>query len=128
MKTFEEFLQTIPDPIQRTRVEEILDHIRVKYPELKEEVKWSQPMFSEHGTFIIGFSLAKAHLAVAPEAAGVSHFESRITAAGYSHTQELFRIRWDQPVDRELIEAIIDFNRQEKQGMTRFWRAPESAR
>lgn len=125
MKTFEEFTQTIADPVQRDRVEAILNHIREKYPELKEEVKWSQPMFSDHGTFIIGFSLAKAHLAVAPEAAGVSHFEERITAAGYSHTRELYRIRWGQAIDLDLIDDIIDYNRREKQGMTRFWRAPQ---
>ena len=39
-----------------------------KFPQLKEENKWNQPMFNDHGTFIIGFSIAKGHIAVAPEA------------------------------------------------------------
>jgi uncharacterized protein YdhG (YjbR/CyaY superfamily) len=39
---------------------------------LKEEIKWNQPMFSDHGTFIIGFSIAKEHIAVAPEAVVIS--------------------------------------------------------
>jgi uncharacterized protein YdhG (YjbR/CyaY superfamily) len=45
-------------------------------------------MFTDHGTFIIGFSVAKHHLAEKPE------FD-KIVKAGYDHTKELVRIRWD---------------------------------
>ena len=31
-------------------------------------------MFTDHGTFIIGFSIAKHHLAVAPERVVIQHF------------------------------------------------------
>lgn len=29
------------------------------YPQLDTTVKWNQPMFTDHGTFIIAFSFAK---------------------------------------------------------------------
>ncbi|MCQ4950818.1 hypothetical protein NE646_14380, partial [Bittarella massiliensis] len=41
------------------------------FPDLTPKIAWNQPMFTDHGTFIIGFSAAKAHLAVAPERAGI---------------------------------------------------------
>ena len=50
-------------------------------------------MFTDHGTFIIGFSIAKNHLAVAPESAGINHFSDEIVQAGYDHTKQLVRIR-----------------------------------
>jgi uncharacterized protein YdhG (YjbR/CyaY superfamily) len=31
-------------------------------------------MFTDHGIFIIGFSVAKHHLAVSPESTGINHF------------------------------------------------------
>ena len=46
-------------------------------------------MFTDHDTFIIGFSVAKHHLAVAPEQAGIHHFVDEIEQAGYDHTKEL---------------------------------------
>lgn len=35
-------------------------------------------MFTDHCTFIIGFSIAKHHLAVAPEIAGINRFSDEI--------------------------------------------------
>ena len=61
-------------------------------------------MFTDHGTFIIGFSIAKHHLAVAPERVVIQHFSDEIVQAGYDHTKELVRIRWERPVDFSLIE------------------------
>ncbi len=122
MKTFNDFLNTIEDPEKRARISQILDHIRRQYPQLQEEIKWSQPMFSDHGTFIIGFSLAKGHIAVAPEAAGVIYLEEDLRKAGYTSTRELFRIKWDQAVDYEILDKVIDYNIEEKKGMTKYWR------
>jgi len=122
MKTFNDFLNSIDDPEKRERMSHILVHIRRQYPQLQEEIKWSQPMFSDHGTFIIGFSLAKGHLAVAPEAAGVVYLEEDLRKAGYTSTRELFRIKWDQAVDYEILDKVIDYNIEEKKGMTKYWR------
>ena len=71
-------------------------------------------LFTDHGTFIIGFSVAKHHLAVAPERAGINHFFDEIVQAGYDHTKELVRIRWDSPVDLSFLEKMIEFNNLDK--------------
>lgn len=86
------------------------------------KIAWNQPMFTDHGTFIIGFSIAKHHLAVAPERAGIIRFSDEIVQAGYEHTKELIRIRWDGPVDYSLLEKMIEFNIMDKADCSTFWR------
>jgi uncharacterized protein YdhG (YjbR/CyaY superfamily) len=122
MKDFQMYLDTIREPDRRERMENILNDLKEKFPQLKEEIKWNQPMFSDHGTFIIGFSVAKGHISVAPEAVVMRLFEKEIEEAGYSHTQELFRIRWTDKVDFALLHRIVAYNIESKQGMTNFWR------
>ncbi|MDD4688917.1 MAG: DUF1801 domain-containing protein [Eubacteriales bacterium] len=122
MKDFQMFLDSIGELKKRERLEGILSSIKEKFPQLKEEIKWNQPMFSDHGTFIIGFSVAKEHIAVAPEAAVISLFEKEIEQAGYSHTQELFRIKWTDNVDFDLLNRVIAYNIEDKKDMTKFWR------
>lgn len=116
------FLDSINEPEKRKRLECILSNIKEKFPQLKEEIKWNQPMFSDHGTFIIGFSIAKNHIAVAPEAVVVSLFEKEIEGAGYSHTQELFRIKWTDDVDLDLLYKVTAYNIDDKKNLTKFWR------
>lgn len=116
------FFDSIDELEKRERMEDILNHIKEKFPQLKEEIKWNQPMFSDHGTFIIGFSIAKGHIAVAPEAKVISLFEKEIKEAGYSHTQGLFRIKWTEQVDLDLIDKMVEYNIEDKIDMKKFWR------
>jgi uncharacterized protein YdhG (YjbR/CyaY superfamily) len=86
------------------------------------KIAWKQPMFTDHGTYIIGFSVAKHHLAVAPELAGITQFSDGIVQAGYDHTKQLVRIKWESPVDYSLLEKMIDFNMLDKADCSTFWR------
>jgi uncharacterized protein YdhG (YjbR/CyaY superfamily) len=122
MSDFQMYINNIDDPDKRTRMEGIFDYLRKAFPQLKEEVKWNQPMFTDHGTFIIGFSIAKVHIAVAPETAAINHFEKEIEEAGYSHTKQLFRIKWTDKVDYDLLQKITSFNILDKKNMVKFWR------
>lgn len=122
MEVFAEYLERIDNPQHRARLEEILSWITMKFPKLIPKIAWNQPMFTDHGTFIIGFSVAKQHLAVAPEKAGINHFSDEIVRAGYDHSKELIRIRWDSSVDLSLLENIIKFNILEKSECSTFWR------
>ena len=122
MQIFEEFLQGIDDPSQRDRTEEVLGWIAKTYPHLEPVIKWKQPMFTDHGTYIIGFSVAKKHMSVAPEQVTMTRFEKDIEQAGYEHTKELFRIKWNSPVDYGLLEKMIEFNIKDKTDCTTFWR------
>lgn len=122
MEVFLEFLKKIDDSAQRDRTEEVLTWVANTYPTLKPEIKWNQPMFTDHGTYIIGFSVAKLHMAVAPEQMVIERFSDEIVQAGYDHTKQLIRIRWDCPVDFSLLEKIIEFNIVDKADCTSFWR------
>lgn len=122
MEVFAEYLAQIDHPEHRARTEEVLAWVAKKFPDLMPKIAWNQPMFTDHGTFIIGFSVAKPHLAVAPERAGIIHFSDEIVQAGYDHTKQLVRIRWDSPVDFSLLEKLIEFNIMDKADCSTFWR------
>ncbi|SHK88301.1 hypothetical protein SAMN02745136_03569 [Anaerocolumna jejuensis DSM 15929] len=122
MEVFAEYLARIDNPQQKARFEEVFGWIIGKFPGLVPKIAWNQPMFTDHGTFIIGFSAARHHMAVAPERAGIDHFSAEIVQAGYEHTKELVRIPWDSPVDFSLLEKMIAFNISDKAECSTFWR------
>ncbi|QGQ99154.1 iron chaperone [Paenibacillus psychroresistens] len=122
MEVFAEFLAGIDNPDHRERTEEVFTWITKKFPTLVPKIGWNQPMFTDHDTYIIGFSVAKNHMAVAPEAAGISHFSDEIEKAGYDHTKLLMRIQWNSPVDFLLLEKMIEFNMLDKADCSTFWR------
>ncbi|MBM7565517.1 iron chaperone [Paenibacillus sacheonensis] len=122
METFAEYLEKIGNPQHRARTEEVLTWVAQTFPQLETKIAWNQPMFTDHGTFIIGFSVSKQHLAVAPEKAGMNRFSEEVVQAGYAHTKELVRIPWGSPVDCDLLERMIDFNIIDKADCSTFWR------
>lgn len=122
MKTFEKFLKDIDNLEHRIRTEEVLNWIINTYPNLVPTIKWNQPMFTDHGTFIIGFSIANKHLAITPEPAGIRHFSDEIVKSGYDHSKMIFRIPWDSPVDYSLLKRMIEFNNLDKSECLTFWR------
>ena len=122
MDVFKDYLNSIEIIEHRKGMEEVLTFIHEKYPELGRRIAWNQPMFTHHETFIIGFSIAKNHMAVSPEAAGIKQFADDITKAGYDYTSMIIRIPWDRPFDYELLERMIEFNIMDKADVTTFWR------
>ncbi|QUW21942.1 iron chaperone [Sporosarcina sp. Marseille-Q4063] len=122
MEVFEKYLAGIDNPDHHDRTKEILAWVSNKFPNLEQQIKWNTPMFTHNDTFIIGFSTAKHHLSVSPEPAGISQFSDAIKQAGYSATKGLFRIKWNEPVNYELLEKMIEFNIQDKAEYTSFWR------
>ncbi|KAF1297323.1 hypothetical protein BAU15_11270 [Enterococcus sp. JM4C] len=122
MKEFEEYLANFKEESQREKMTEILSWVHETFPELGRRIAWSEPMFTDHGTFIIGFSASKKHIAVSPEVAGITHFAKKIEEAGYSHTNNIMRITWDSPVNYGLLKEMIEFNLLEKIDCQTFWR------
>jgi uncharacterized protein YdhG (YjbR/CyaY superfamily) len=119
---FRVFLDEIHEKSKRNRVQEVLSWIQRNYPDLTPVIKWNQPMFMHQGTFIIAFSVAKEHLAVSPEQAGIERFNQAIHEAGYRATTMLFRIPWNQEVRYDLLAKMIKFNCEDKKGLKTFWR------
>ncbi len=122
IETFKPFLDDIADPSQRERTQEVLNWIANKYPQLNQRIAWNQPMFTDHGTFIIGFSISKLHLACTPELAGINHFSQDINAAGYEHSMMLVKFPWKKAIDYELLAKMIEFNIADKADVQTFWR------
>ena len=122
MKTFTAYLQQIEHPQHRARTEAVLDWVSRTFPDFERRIAWNQPMFIDHGTFILGFSVSAKHLAVSPERAGMEHFSKQIAEAGYGQSKMLFRIRWDEDVNYHLLHSIITFNRNQKAECKTFWR------
>lgn len=122
MEVFDDYLTRVDDQERRTRLEEVFNWITDKFPNLSPKIAWNQPMFTDHGTFIIGFSIAKHHMACAPERAGIIRFSEDIVKSGYDHTNELIRFPWDRPVDFALLEKMIAFNILDKADCSTFWR------
>lgn len=124
MKTFEAFLETIEKPEHREKLQSVIDQLLTDYPQLTLEIKWNQPMLllKDNGTFILGFSKAKPHFAVAPEKYTRDYFEEEIKKAGYQTTKMFMKIKWTDEVNFDLIHKMIDKNIEDKQHSTKFWR------
>ncbi|MFC0522916.1 iron chaperone [Pontibacillus salicampi] len=122
MVAFVQYLEGIDNPDHRDRLEEVLAWVSNTFPNLEPHIKWNTPMFTDHGTFIIGIDKAKHHMSFAPEEAAMVRFAAEIAKAGYSSTKGLFRIKWNEAIDYELLENIIAFNIQDKAECSTFWR------
>lgn len=122
MEVFAEYLTRIDHPEHRARMEEVLNWVKESYPVLSPKIAWNQPMFTDHDTFIVGFSVSKQHIAVAPEKVVIQRFADDITQAGYTHTKELIRMPWKNEVDFALLAKLIEFNISDKADCTTFWR------
>ncbi|OHR19700.1 DUF1801 domain-containing protein [Actinomyces sp. HMSC035G02] len=125
IKTLDEYLETIPDDDNRARMVEVLVWVGLTYPELELRIAWNQPMFTHHGTYIIGFSATSKHMAIAPERATMIRFEPVMRERGTDFGTMIARQLWTKPFDYELLDAFIQYQLAEKQDITSFWRPKE---
>jgi len=79
-------------------------------------------MFTDHGTFIVSFSVAKPHFNVALEKVTLDYFAEQIKAQGDHCTTMLWQVKYDHPINWDLLQACIDYNLETKHDMTTFWR------
>ena len=122
MGDFKEYLDAIDDADQQDKMNQILTWIQEIYPELETRIKWNQPMFLHEGTYIIGFSYSKHHIAVAPETKAIKKFKGYIEETGFSYTDNIIKIRWEDSIPYNLIEELIEYNIEDKKGYEKFWR------
>ena len=122
MENFENYLASIENETHRSHMREILTWVKDTFPMLMPKIAWNQPMFTHHGTFMIGFSAAKQHFSISPEAKSVGIFSEEIAQSDYSRGSNLFRIKWEEPVNFALLERIIRYNMEDKKDCTTFWR------
>ena len=122
MEKFAEYLNSIEKPEHRAKVEEVLSWVAEKFPQLETRIGWNQPMFTDHGTYIIGLSVSTQHISISPETAVLELFRDDIEKAGYTYSKMIFRIRWDEAIDYSLLDNMITFNIVDKADYKTFWR------
>jgi len=122
MQTVQDFLDAIPVKENRQIIVAILNHIKQKYPDLKLELKWKQPMFVLGKTFIIGFSVAKNHYNIAPEKYTLDKFTPYLEEKKIKYTKMLIQFAWNEKINYELIDKLIEFNMVDKADYENFWR------
>lgn len=125
IKTLDEYLKTIPNDDNRARMVDVLVWVGLTYPELELRIAWNQPMFTHHGTYIIGFSAASKHMAMAPERATIIRFEPVMRERGTDFGKMFARQPWNKPFDYELLDAFIQHQLTDKRNVTSFWRPKE---
>lgn len=119
---YDDYVEAIQNPQVKEKLISLVDFVKNHYDSLELVMKWNQPMFITHGTFIIGFSVAKTHINIAPEEPAITVFEDRLKALGYKRTKMLIQVTDKQPLDFDFIKAIIDFVIEDKKDITTFWR------
>lgn len=122
METFEDYLNSMVEQDQRDKMETILNWVQEKYPELDKRIAWNQPMFTDHDTYIIGFSYSKNHIAMSPEVKPIKKFKDLIEETGLSHTENIIRIQWKEPIPYDLMKTLIEYNIEDKADHEKFWR------
>lgn len=122
MGDFKEYLDAIDDADQQDKMNQILTWIQESYPELETRIKWNQLMFLHEGTYIIGFSYSKHHIAVAPETKAIKKIKDYIEETGFSYTDNIIKIRWEDSIPYNLIKELIEYNIEDKKGYEKFWR------
>lgn len=121
MEQILEYIQRIDDPDNRLIFGDFINWLMTDFPELKPEYKWNQPMFTHHGTFIIGFSVAMKHFTVAPEMRTFEHFLSQIKDLKLKHGKKTFQLQFGQDIPYDLLRALINYTLADKQNVTSFW-------
>jgi len=122
MDNLNHFLDSITVAKNREKFAKIIEWVQNTFPELSLEMKWHQPMFTHHGTYIIAFSVAKTHFSFSPEKVGMDVFRDEAKSIGYQTTKMLIKVKWCDDVRYDFIEKIIRFNIKDKKECNTFWR------
>jgi hypothetical protein len=78
-------------------------------------------MYTDHGTYIIGFSLSKKHLAVGLETFSIDALSQTIQDHGYEHLKMIVKFPWEKVFEYSLLKTIIEYNISVKQQTNTFW-------
>ena len=119
---FKEYLNAIENEVNRKSFQEVLEFVINEFPQLETDIKWNQPMFMDHGTYIIAFNVTKNHINIAPEKAGMIFFDDLIKSRDVGFTMMFVQMKWTKPNDYDLLKQLITYNIIEKKDTTSFWR------
>jgi len=122
MEEFKEYLDKIENEEHLSRIKEVLEWVKNNFPSLKPRLAWNQPMFTDHGTFIISFDVSKNHLSISPENAGIVYFQNELSDKNIEYGSMTLKFKWKNSFDFDLLYRIIKFNIDDKINCNTFWR------
>lgn len=122
IKEFDTYLGNIENAKHKEILKDLLTQIATDFPGLDTRIAWNQPMFTHHGTFIIGLSVSKKHISLSPEWKAINEFKEKIKEAGYEYGKMTIKLPWDNEVDYNLIKELIEYNIEDKKEVKTFWR------
>lgn len=121
MNQIDEYLANISKENQRAKLSEILKWVTKTFPNLELQIKWKQPIFTDHDTYIIGFSVAKKHLTVGLETRNLQHVAPLLEQNGIKHGTNTFKIVFTDKIPYDLLNQIIEYVIDDKKEITTFW-------
>ena len=121
MNQIDEYLANISEENQRAKLSELLKWVTKTFPNLELQIKWKQPIFTTHDTYIIGFSVAKKHLTVGLETRNLQHVAPLLEQNGIKHGTNTFKIVFTDKIPYDLLNQIIEYVIDDKKEITTFW-------
>ncbi|QNQ81140.1 iron chaperone [Lactobacillus sp. PV034] len=121
MNQIDEYLANISEENQRAKLSKLLKWVTKTFPNLELQIKWKQPVFTDHDTYIIGFSVAKKHLTVGLETRSLQHFVPLLEQEGIKHGTNTFQIALTDEIPHDLLTKIINYIIEDKKEITTFW-------
>lgn len=115
-------LNKIDSDEHRQQFSQVMTWIAKSYPDFNMAIKWQQVHFEYNGTFIIALNTAKQHMSFFIEKAGIRQFEQAFKDAGYDYTESIYKVKWTDEMDYDLLNAAIDFQVAGKKDLTTYWR------
>ena len=120
MNQIDEYLANISEENQRAKLSELLKWVTKTFPNLELQIKWKQPIFTDHDTYIIGFSVAKKHLTVGLETRNLQHVAPLLEQNGIKHGTNTFKIVFTDKIPYDLLNQIIEYVIDDKKEITTF--------
>ncbi len=88
---------------------------------LKELYAWNQPMITYKDTFICAFSVAKNHFSIGLDQQTLEFFREEFAQNNYEQLKKGIKIKWDQEINKDLIDSAIKFTKKNKENAKGFW-------
>lgn len=120
--SLENWMNKIKQKDIKKNIEELIQNIRSKFPELMLTIKWNQLIFMLKKTFILGIGYSKEFINIAPEQEVVEKFKEEVIKLNYFLTKNLIKIPINQKINWTFITKIIKNNIKEKYNYQTFWR------
>jgi uncharacterized protein YdhG (YjbR/CyaY superfamily) len=105
MSSFDEYLETVPDP-QKAELERIRAFVRRTVPEAEEAISYGLPAFKYMGRPLLGFRASKNHLSVfpfSPDAIDAAH----AALAGFDISKGTVRFTPEKPVPDAALAQML---------------------